>query len=442
MTVITRFAPSPSGFLHVGNARSAVINWAYANSKEGKFLLRIDDTDSERSKIEFEKAIKNDLEWLGITWKKSFNQSDRISIYNKKIDILKESGKIYPCFETPEELSLKRKNLLTAGQPPIYDRSALKLDQNQINELMNQGKKPHWRFRLEDKRIEWNDIIKGRVIFEGKKLSDPILIREDGSLLYHLPSVIDDIDEKITDIIRGEDHISNTAYHIQLFEALGSAAPNFGHHPFLTDNKGKSFGKRIGSLSVQDLKNQGFENITVINYLLNIGTSNNINNYKDIKSLIDEFKINVLSSSSPKFSLEFLKSLNKDILKKFDFIDVEKKFDKLGIQADEKFWLFAKNNINFFKEIVNWWQIVDSNKSFIIKDKEFLSIAFNLLPIEPFNIKTWDIWTSEIEKKTSRKGKDLFMPLRLALTGLEKGPELKYLIPLLSRKKIEKRLGF
>ena len=442
MTVITRFAPSPSGFLHVGNARSAVINWAYANSKEGKFLLRIDDTDSERSKIEFEKAIKNDLEWLGITWKKSFNQSDRISIYNKKIDILKESGKIYPCFETPEELSLKRKNLLTAGQPPIYDRSALKLDQNQINELMNQGKKPHWRFRLEDKRIEWNDIIKGRVIFEGKKLSDPILIREDGSLLYHLPSVIDDIDEKITDIIRGEDHISNTAYHIQLFEALGSAAPNFGHHPFLTDNKGKSFGKRIGSLSVQDLKNQGFENITVINYLLNIGTSNNINNYKDIKSLIDEFKINVLSSSSPKFSLEFLKFLNKDILKKFDFIDVEKKFDKLGIQADEKFWLFAKNNINFFKEIVNWWQIVDSNKSFIIKDKEFLSIAFNLLPIEPFNIKTWDIWTSEIEKKTSRKGKDLFMPLRLALTGLEKGPELKYLIPLLSRKKIEKRLGF
>ena len=227
MTPKSRFAPSPTGFLHIGNARSAIVNWAYINSKGGEFILRIDDTDSERSKKEYEDAIKKDLQWLGINWLKTFNQSERLIIYKKKIEELKKINRLYPCFETIEELSLKRKNLLVAGKPPIYDRSALQITEEQFQENISQGKKPHWRFKLEDKIIKWNDLIKGEISFESKNLSDPILIREDNSLLYHLPSVIDDIDECITDVIRGEDHITNTAFHIQIFEALNASVPSF-----------------------------------------------------------------------------------------------------------------------------------------------------------------------------------------------------------------------
>jgi len=439
----SRFAPSPTGLLHIGNARSAVLNWAYINNKGGKFILRIDDTDKERSKRDFENKIKGDLRWLGITWDKTFNQSSRQNIYDKKIQELKKIKKIYPCFETLEELSLKKKSQLSSGRPPIYDRKSLKLSKEEINNLIKAGKKPHWRFKLEDKKIEWLDLVKGKISFDSKNLSDPVLIREDGSLLYHLPSVIDDIEENITDIIRGDDHITNTAFHIQIFEALKSNIPKFGHHPFLTDEFGKSFGKRLNSLSIDNLRKKGYENITLLNYLLSIGTSSNLTKEKYLKSLVTEFNIKKLSSSSPKFSISVLQSLNKDILQSYNFEDAKKKFIDLKLgDVKEDFWNFIKNNITFFSECLEWLEIIESTNIYDTGNDDFLRQAAEVLPNSPYDTKSWEEWTSLIKDKTGKKGKELFMPLRIALTGREKGPELKYLLPLLNRDYILKKLGF
>ena len=442
MIARSRFAPSPTGLLHIGNARSAVLNWAYINQKGGEFILRIDDTDRVRSKDEYESKIKKDLQWLGLTWDKAFNQSDRLKIYDYHIQELKDKKRIYPCFESPDELSLKRKSQLTSGKPPIYDRSALSLSSEEIDSLIKSGKKPHWRFKLEDKKIEWSDLVKGRVSFESKNLSDPVLIREDGSLLYHLPSVIDDIEECITYIIRGEDHITNTAFHIQIFEALNSKIPIFGHHPFLIDSEGKGFGKRLGSLSIEKMREEGYENLTLLNYLLSIGTSSNITKEIKIESLIKNFDISNLSTSSPKFSLEVIKSLNKDILQTYNYSDVKNKFLELNIKdANADFWLFIKNNIEFFQECIEWKEVLNTSKPYKNDNLDFLREAAKLLPNSPYNIDSWDQWTSLIKQKTGKKGKELFMPLRKALTGKEKGPELKYFLPLLSKEQILKKLG-
>ena len=441
MNSLSRFAPSPTGLIHIGNARSAVLNWAYINNKKGNFILRIDDTDLERSKKEYEEKIKRDLSWLGISWNKSFNQSDRKKIYDQSIEKLKNDNRLYPCFESQEELSLKKKSQLTSGKPPIYDRSSLDLTETEIKNLLQSGKKPHWRFKLENKTIEWNDLIKGKVSFESKNLSDPVLIREDETLLYHLPSVIDDIEEGVSEIIRGEDHISNTAFHIQIFEALNSTIPTFGHHPFLTDENGKGFGKRLGSLSIEKLRETGFESLTILNYLLSVGTSSNISSETDVTKLINNYNISNISNSSPKFSIEVLKLLNKEILQKYTYSDVKNKFLDLGIHADNNFWIFVKNNINFFSECLEWYNIIKTEKSFYAEDKEFLKDAADLLPKEPYTIDSWDEWILEINKKTGKKGKDLFMPLRMALTGKAKGPELKLLLPLLTKNNIMKKLG-
>ena len=443
MTLKTRFAPSPTGLLHIGNARSAVINWAYIKNKGGEFILRIDDTDLERSKKEYENKIKENLSWLGLSWSKTFNQSQRKNIYDEKIFLLKKSKKIYPCFESAEELSLKRKTQLLSGKPPIYDRSSLKLTSDQIENLIKKGKTPHWRFKLEEEIIEWQDLIKGKVSFDSKNLSDPVLIREDGRLLYHLPSVVDDVEENITDIIRGEDHITNTAFHIQLFKSLNANIPRFGHHPFLTDEKGKSFGKRLGSLSIQKMYEEGFENLTLLNYLLSIGTSKNLSKEKNVDMLVNNFDINSLASSSPKFSINVLKLLNKDMLQSFDFSDVKQKFFDLNIKdVNEDFWIFVKNNINIFSESLDWFNTINSTEIYIDRSNDYLNLAAELLPEGPFDETTWDIWIDLIKNKTGKKGKDLFMPIRLALTGREKGPELKHLLPLLTKEHILKKLGY
>ena len=443
MTLKARFAPSPTGLLHIGNARSAVINWAYIKNKGGDFILRIDDTDLERSKKKYENKIKENLLWLGLSWSKTFNQSQRIDIYDKKILLLKESERIYPCFESAEELSLKRKTQLLSGKPPIYDRSALKLTSNQIENLIKEGKTPHWRFKLEDEIIEWQDLIKGKVSFDSKNLSDPVLIREDGSLLYHLPSVVDDVEENITDIIRGEDHITNTAFHIQLFKSLNAKIPHFGHHPFLTDEEGKSFGKRLGSLSIQKMYEDGFESLTLLNYLLSIGTSKNLSKEKNIDKLVNNFNIDNLASSSPKFSISVLKLLNKDLLQSYDFSDTEKKFIDLNIKdASEDFWIFIKNNINYFSESLDWIKVINSTEIYIQEPNDYLNLAAELLPEDPYDETTWNVWTDLIKNRTGKKGKELFMPIRFALTGREKGPELKYLLPLLTKDHILKKLGY
>lgn len=438
-----RFAPSPTGLLHIGNARSALINWAYIKKIGGEFILRIDDTDLSRSKKEYESFIKENLNWLGINWSKTFNQSNRLDLYKKIFLELKNKKRIYPCFETEEELSLKRKSLLSAGKPPIYDRSSLQLDDNEIKKHMNQGKKPHWRFKLDYEIIEWNDLIKGKISFNSRNMSDPILIRENGSFLYHLPSVVDDIEEKITHIIRGEDHINNTAFHIQLFKSLDNKVPEFGHHPFLTDEKGKGFGKRLGSASIEDLKNEGFESITLVNYLLSIGTSQNLTKELDINKIIEKFDINNLATSSPKYSINAVKNLNKEILQIYNFSNVKEKFSKNNYDnISENFWIFVKNNINFFDDSFEWIKIINSDEIFQKNKDEYLDIAANLLPDEPFNIETWEKWTNLLQKQTGRKGKDLFLPIRFALTGREKGPEMKYLMPLLTKKQVLKKLGF
>ena len=439
-----RFAPSPTGFMHVGNARSAVLNWAYAKKNKGEFILRIDDTDKIRSKKDYEKNIKENLRWLGLDWDKTFNQSSKYENYEINILKLKESGRIYPCFETEEELSLKRKSLLSSGKPPIYDRSSLKLTKKDIEKNLNEGKKPHWRFKLVDEIISWQDLIKGKVSFDSKNLSDPILIREDGSLLYHLPSVIDDIDEKITNIIRGEDHISNTAFHIQLFKSLNASVPKFAHHPFLTDSEGKGFGKRLGSLSINKLQDLGYEYITILNYLLNIGSNQDIIADKNISSLINNFDLKNISSSNPKFSIDVLKSLNKDILQSYFFDEISDRINLICEDLiDKKLWQFTKNNIDFFVEIKNWVDIIKSENNFMkdTMDAKLINAAIESLPEDPYNEDSWEIWTSKIKDLTGLKGKDLFMPLRKILTGMNNGPELKYLLPLLNKKVILKKFG-
>ena len=434
-----RFAPSPTGLLHIGNARSAVLNWVYAKKNNGQFILRIDDTDKSRSTKEFENKIKENLLWLGLNWDKTFNQSNKSENYNSKIEQLKTESFLYPCFESAEELSLKKKSLLSAGKPPIYDRSALFLSQNEINEKINSGLKPHWRFKLEERLIKWNDLIKGEVKFESKNLSDPILIREDGSLLYHLPSVIDDIEENISHIVRGEDHISNTAFHIQIFKALNAKTPQFAHHPFLTDQNGNGFGKRIGSLSIENLKSEGYENISIINYLINIGSSENIRPERILDNIIETFDIKNISNSSAQFSPEVLKSLNSDVLKNYSFEQVNKKIDFAKSQVNlEKLWLYSKNNIVFLKDIEIWLKTIDNVIQFENYDipEILIQAAIENIPEEPFTYDTWDNWTKLISNKTGLEGRKLFMPLRIILTGKERGPELKNFLPLLDKQSI------
>ena len=439
-----RFAPSPTGLLHIGNARSAVLNWAYAKKNNGKFILRIDDTDQSRSTKEFENKIKENLSWLGLNWDQTFNQSERVDLYNSKIDKLKKDGRLYPCFETLEELSLKKKSLLSAGKPPIYDRSSLKLTESQINEKITSGLKPHWRFKLEENLIKWDDLIKGEVKFNSQYLSDPILIREDGSYLYHLPSVIDDIEEGITHIIRGEDHISNTAFHMQIFSALDSFSPEFAHHPFLTDQEGKGFGKRIGSLSIENLITEGYENITIINYLLNIGSSENINPEKKLNNIIQNFDIKNISNSSAKFSDDVLKSLNADVLKIYNFEEISSKISLSNDKIDlKKLWIFSQNNIEFLNDLEKWVNIIENvidMKEHDISDA-LIKAAIESIPEEPFSYETWESWTKSINAKTGLKGRNLFMPLRLILTGKDKGPELKDLLPLLDKETLLRKFG-
>ena len=439
-----RFAPSPTGKLHIGNARSALLNWIFCKQNKGEFILRIDDTDQYRSSKEFEDQIKSDLKWLGLDWNYTFNQSSRLEIYNKKINILKNNKRLYPCFETEEELALKKKSLLSSGKPPIYDRSSLNLSEDEINKKIESGKKPHWRFKLEIDHINWIDLIKGNVSFDPKNLSDPVLIREDGTLLYHLPSVIDDIEENITHIIRGEDHIANTAYHIQIFKALGSTIPIFAHHPFLIDDKGKGFSKRMGSLSIENFKNEGFENITLLNYFLFIGSSSNIEPSKDLNEIINKFNINNVSKSSAKFLKESLVALNQNTIKLYNFDEIKDKLTNLTNNLHkESFWRFVKNNITYIHEISFWEKLITTNNNYkdLKIDKNFIDIAADELPNDPYDDNTWDTWTSNIKNKTGLNGKELFMPLRLILTGKSHGPELKYLIPLFDKNGILQKLG-
>ena len=435
MSAVTRFAPSPTGLLHVGNARTALVAWLFARHAEGRFLLRLDDTDTERCRPEFADAIERDMAWLGLAWDEKVRQSDRTALYDTAIDRLKADGRLYPCYETPEELSLKRKSLLSRGLPPIYDRAALALSEADRADLEAQGRQPHWRFKLEHSAIEWTDLVRGPVHFEGRDLSDPVLIREDGRPLYHIGSVVDDIDLGITHVVRGEDHVANTAMHIQLIRALGAEPPNFAHLPLLADAAGKSLSKRLGSLGLQTLREEeGLEPMAIASLLGRLGTSDPVEPLPDLAALVATFDFAKFARGTPKFDPEDLKRLNARLLHETPFEAVAARLAELDLaDIDAGFWNAVRPNLNRLAEVIDWCQVAKGPIEPVVEDVEFLQAAADLLPPEPWDDGTFGAWTASVKEATGRKGKDLFRPLRLALTGREHGPEMKVLLPLIGR---------
>lgn len=442
MTVIVRFAPSPTGHLHVGNLRTALVTWLFARKSKGSFLFRLDDTDTERSKEEYAQSIAEDLKWLGLDWDLFAKQSERVERYNTLIEALKQKGRIYACYETEEELALKRKSLLGRGLPPIYDRAALNLSAEQIAKYEAEGRKPHWRFKLEHKTIAWTDHVRGAVSFEGKDMSDPVVIREDGRPLYHLCSVIDDVDFNITHIVRGEDHVSNTATHIQMFEALDAKPPEFAHLALLSGKDGDKLSKRLGSLSVGSLRDEeGLEPMAINSLLARIGTSESVEAFATIQPLIDSFDFSKFSRGMPKFDTDELMRLNAKILHDMAFSDVQERLKAMNLdQIDENFWTSVRPNLLRLSDIQEWWTVTKGVVTPIIDDADFTAQAADLLPDGAWDNSTWDTWIAIVKQETGRNGKVLFMPLRKALTGMEHGPELKTLLPLLGKEKAAMRL--
>lgn len=436
MQVITRFAPSPTGYLHVGNVRTALINWLFARANNGEFILRIDDTDMERSKKEYADAIKEDLEWLGLNWDATYNQSNRMDLYEAAKNDMIKSGRLYPCFETQEELEVKKKVLLSRNLPPIYDRSALKLSPEEIAGL-KQNINPHYRFKLDEQKIHWHDGIRGDIEFDPRKISDQVLVRADGTMTYMIATVVDDIDLKITDIIRGEDHITNTAVHSQMFAALGGKMPQMAHLSLIKSKDGE-ISKRLGGFEIRALREAGMHPNAILSFLVKLGSSDSIEYRKTREELIAEFSLNKFSKSSSNYDLVELERINTKLTHNLTFTEAQK---YLPAHIDESFWESIKTNLHTISEIKTWWDICNSDIKISNSDLEFTKNASALLPEGQWDNNTWNIWINEVKQATGRSGKDLFMPIRLALTGMDNGPELKVLLPVLGREKVMSRLN-
>ncbi len=438
--VKTRFAPSPTGMLHVGNARTALINFLYARKNNGQFFLRFDDTDLVRSKEEYKEAIVKDLKWLGLDCDQLITQSARLDKYQLIKNQLIEQGRLYPCFESTEELEVKRKLQLNNGLPPIYDRASLNLSKQQIEDYIQNGRKPHYRFLITADLVQWNDLVKGEVKYAGAHLGDPIVVREDGSMTYMLCSVIDDIDYNITDIIRGEDHVTNTAIQIEMFTALATTAPHFGHLSLIKASDEK-ISKRVGGFEIAALRDQaGFEAMTVNSFFSTIGSSKTVSVCKTLSDLIKEFDLNSFSKSPTTYLPLELERLNHKLLIELSFIEVQNRLQQFGLQIDEQFWLTVRPNLQKLHEVKEWWKILYKPELVAGLDKEFISLAQTLFPNEAVNVDTWSKWVNKINEASGKSGKELFMPLRLAITGMERGPELKNILPLIGREEIIKRL--
>ncbi|MGM0562022.1 MAG: glutamate--tRNA ligase [Pseudomonadota bacterium] len=436
-----RFAPSPTGALHVGNARVALLNWLWARQQGGTFLLRLDDTDQDRSTQSFADDIEADLKWLELDWDEFARQSDRLDRYSQAIERLKTSGRLYACYETPEELELKRKLQLKSGRPPIYDREGLALSVAQQKAYEDEGRRPHWRFFLDHAPIEWEDAVRGSQHFEGGKLSDPVLLREDGRPLYTLSSVVDDLELGITHVLRGEDHVANTAVQIQLFQALGGVVPIFAHLPLLTGAQGQGLSKRLGSLSLAQLRQDGLEAMALNAYLARLGTPDPVESGQTPSDLIPGFDISRYGRATPRFDPDELQTLNSRILHEMPFSRIaEWVKQQTGPDFTEDLWLAIRGNLETRKDALTWYRICQNEISPVVEDAAFLETARELLPPVPWDLSTWSIWTQAVKEKTGRKGKALFMPLRLALTGLSSGPELKNLLPLIGYERVAKRL--
>ncbi|WP_119304619.1 glutamate--tRNA ligase [Dongia deserti] len=441
MVVRVRFAPSPTGRLHVGNIYIALHNWLHARKAGGEFLLRLDDTDRERSTEDFANGIRRDLEWLGLAWNLFDRQSARLAIYDAAAERLREGGRLYPCYESAEELGLKRKVQLSQGKPPIYDRAALKLTDADRKKLEAEGKRPHWRFKLEPRDVTWNDVVRGPQHIDETSQSDPVLVREDGTYLYTLPSVVDDIDFRITHVIRGNDHVTNTATQIQIFEALGAAVPTFAHLPLLVDAAGEGLSKRLGSLSIGQMRDDGLEAMAINAYLAKIGTGDPAVPVRSLDELLSDHELSKFGKSSPRFDPDELKHLNARLLHHLPFEEAHKHLAAIGLgHVDAAVWDVARANVEKVEDVAVWQSVVKGPVKPAITDPEFAAKAADLLPPEPWSAETWSAWTNAVKNATGRKGKDLFMPLRQALTASDHGPELKLLLPLIGRARALKRL--
>lgn len=437
--VVTRFAPSPTGRIHVGNIRTALHNWMWARAHGGRFLLRLDDTDLERSTAENAEAIRTDLEWLGLMPDSEAKQSDRFALYEARFEELRARGRVYPCYESAEELELKRKILAGRGLPPIYDRAALALSDAERATFEAEGRRPHWRFLLDHETpIAWNDLIRGPQQLDPKLMSDPVIRRADGSWLYMLPSVIDDIDMAVTHVVRGEDHVTNTGLQLQMFAALGAAEPAFAHEALLVGSEGK-LSKRLGSLGCDGFREEGIEPIALIALLARIGTSLPVEPVTDPAALFDSFDFARFGRAPARFDLDELKALNARIL---HMLPYEAVADRLPAGMDTAAWDAIRPNLNRIDEAADWWSVVEGAVSATIapEDRNYLAQAAAQAEWLDWTDGIWKALTGALGTATGRKGKALFLPLRLALTGREHGPDMNALLPLIGKARAVERL--
>jgi glutamyl-tRNA synthetase len=435
-----RFAPSPTGYLHVGNARIALANYLFARHNGAKFLLRLDDTDIGRSKPEYEEAIRADLNWLGIGWDETFRQADRGSYYESAAKALRDRGRLYPCFESEEELRAKREMRLKRGLAPVYDREALKITKEQFDRAIANGKTPYWRFKLSEGAAAWDDLVLGPKTVKLPAVSDPVLIRADGTPLYTFTSVVDDIISQVTHIIRGEDHVTNTGVQLDIFAALGTSpdALTFAHLPLLVDSDGGKLSKRLDGLSLRALRQDGVEPDAITSYLARLGTADSPEALT-MDELIASYDITHTSRSPARFDIRQLMVLNRRVLHTTEFGRVR---SRLPAAATEAFWLAVRGNLDLLSEARHWWTIVstDMMPPVIENEADFFRDALVHLPPEPWDQTTWSTWIENLKVLTGRKGRNLFAPLRLALTGEEHGPELAALLPLIGRERAAARL--
>jgi len=433
--VTTRFAPSPTGYLHVGNLRTAVLNWLVAAQAGGTFILRVDDTDPERSRQEFTDQIKRDLEWLGLTWDREEHQSRRLDRYHDAADRLRADGRLYAAYETPLELDLKRKKQLNAGKPPVYDRAALSLTDADKARLEAEGRKPHWRFLLTREEIVFHDAIRGEQRVDAASLSDPVLIRADGQLLYTLASVVDDAEMGVTHVVRGADHVTNTGAQIQIFRALGSEPPDFAHHSLLTGPEGAALSKRLGTLALKDLREAGVEPLALVSFMSRLGANLPVEVITDRAVLLETFALDQFGMAPTKFDSEELHLHSAKTLRAMSYGQVEDRLAALGVPADiaPAFWEAIGPNLDRMDQVPDWLALLGEGAEPKIaeEDAAFVAEAMALLPPRPWDRSTWKTWTDAVKQATGRKGRALFQPLRRALTGMDHGPDMAALMPLL-----------
>lgn len=438
MTVRVRFAPSPTGKLHVGNVRAALWNWLFARKEGGQFILRIDDTDKERSTKAYEEAIKADLAWLGLDYDETVNQSSRFARYDAARDKLIAAGLLYPCYETGEELDRKRKLQRARGLPPVYDRAALDLSDADRKAFEAEGRKPHWRFKLSRQPVTWTDLIRGETSVDTASVSDPVLIREDGMYLYTLPSCVDDIDLRVSHVMRGEDHVTNTGVQIEIFKALGGEAPQFAHHSLLVGADGQGLSKRLGSLSIEAMRDDGLEPGAITSLLAKLGTADPVTPVPSLGALAQDFDFDRVGRAPARFDMTELEALNAKLLHETPYATVAKRLAALGVS--ETVWNAARGNITRLSDITMWLDVIEREIDPVVEDQSLLSEAAKLLP-DSLGENSWSVLTEALKERTGAKGKKLFMPLRLALTGQARGPEMAVLLPLIGVEKARARLN-